>query len=187
MAVERVAPPDRADNASRVRIEQQLVRIETMAFLGSIGAMHAVAVQKTRPRLGQISVPDHVRSFLQRQPLELPSAARIEHDEVYGGRMRGIKREVDTLAIPRRAERIRASRPRDCGRGHARAPSSSVPARTLHRFNASAPYAIPRAFPAHAGATSVRAIRPLFSGRRFRTPARNQAQWQRARSESFVG
>src|SRR5437763_15980147 len=102
MAVECVAPPDRADNASRVWIEKQLVRIETMAFLGSIGAMHAVAVQKTRPRLGQISVPDHVRSFLQRQPLELPSAARIEHDEVYGGRMRARKRARATPGLPRR-------------------------------------------------------------------------------------
>ena len=63
----RVGPAQRALDHPRVRVEQQLVRIEAMALLGRVGAVHAVAVEQPGPRLGQVAVPDEVGAIAARR------------------------------------------------------------------------------------------------------------------------
>src|SRR6185436_6616651 len=45
----RVTPPDLPLDMLRVRLDQQLVRVEAMPTLGLIWAMHTIAVKEARP------------------------------------------------------------------------------------------------------------------------------------------
>src|SRR5205823_2321131 len=119
ISVKRIAPAHRADYAASVRIEQQLVRVETMSLFGSIRAMNAVAVQQARSRFGQIAVPHHVGTFGERKTLQLATAARVEDDEIDAGRVRRVQREVHAATVPGRAERIRTAWPNNAWYCHA--------------------------------------------------------------------
>ena len=107
----RIAPGERPDDRFRVRIDQQLVGIESVAVLGLVGSVDAVAVQLTRPDLGQVAVPDLVGPLPEPHALELAAAARIEQGQIDGLRALREEREVDALAVPGRALRIGLSRP----------------------------------------------------------------------------
>src|SRR5206468_8703284 len=101
VSVQRVAPTHRSYDASRIRVEHELVPIEAMAFFGSIRTVNAITVQEPRPRLGQVAVPDAVGSLGKRKALELAATARIEDGQLDGGGMRRVQREVHALAVPR--------------------------------------------------------------------------------------
>ena len=47
----------------RIGIEDQLVRIESMALFGFIGAVHTVGIYGSWSRVGQIAVPNLVSLF----------------------------------------------------------------------------------------------------------------------------
>src|SRR5947199_7206433 len=120
VAVQCVTPAHRPYDASRIRVEQDLVPIEAMTFFGPIRTVNAITVQESRPRLRQIAVPDPVRALGEREAFQLAATARIEDGQLDRGGMRRMQREVHTLAIPRRAERIGLAGPDDGGRRHAR-------------------------------------------------------------------
>src|SRR5205085_7961455 len=71
------------------------------------------------PRLGQVTMPHHVGALAEREALQLAASDRVEDDQLDRGGVRRIEREVDTLAVPRRAKRIRMARPNDARRSHA--------------------------------------------------------------------
>ncbi len=50
IAVQRVTPPQLADQVLRIGVEQQLVRIEAMALLGLVGAVDAAGHRPCRGR-----------------------------------------------------------------------------------------------------------------------------------------
>ena len=56
-------PLQLADMAAGIGVKQQLIRIEAVACLRLIGAMHAIAVDCARPDIGQIAVPDLIGVF----------------------------------------------------------------------------------------------------------------------------
>ena len=95
------------------------MRVEAMAFLGAVGAVHPVAVQQPGPRFRQVAVPHLVGVLAQGEALHFPPAVGVEDAELDLVGVLGEKREVDALAVPGRAERVRAARPyrrhRRCG------------------------------------------------------------------------
>ena len=82
VAEQRRVPLELADHLLGVGIEQQLVGIEAVAGRGLVGAVHAIAVDRARPRIGQVAVPDLVGVFGQCDALELALAAIVEQAEL---------------------------------------------------------------------------------------------------------
>src|SRR4029079_1785453 len=101
----RIAPRERADDRLRVRIEQQLLRIEAMALLRLIRTVHAIAVELAGPRFGQVAMPDLIGLLAQRDALQLAPPAIIEQAQLDAIRKLREQREVDPLAVPRRTLR----------------------------------------------------------------------------------
>src|SRR5205823_5887525 len=187
ISVKRIAPAHRADYAASVRIEQQLVRVETMSLFGSIRAMNAVAVQQARSRFGQIAVPHHVGTFGERKTLQLATAARVEDDEIDAGRVRRVQREVHAATVPGRAERIRTAWPNNAWYCHAAlsGPGAGRPQCVISPINRASGASWCRVR-FHAVATNVPATRRRVSARRFRTPAPAPARPPRGGSGSSV-
>ena len=72
-----VAPDHVALEVLGIGLDQQFVWIEAMTFLRIIRSMNPVAVQQSRPRFGQIGMPDLVRPLAQRDCVAL-RAGRFE-------------------------------------------------------------------------------------------------------------
>ena len=68
-------PVEIADDGLGVRIEQELVRIETVAVGGLIRPVDTIAVDGTGARIGQKAMPDLVGEFGQLDALDLALAA----------------------------------------------------------------------------------------------------------------
>src|SRR6267143_5031389 len=63
------ARADLADDQLRVRVKQQLARVEAMAAL--LRAVHPVGVEQAGARVGQVAMPDEVGALAQLHALEL--------------------------------------------------------------------------------------------------------------------
>ena len=118
--VERVAedvrvPFQLADVRFRVRVEQQLVRIEAMARLRARTG-RARDSRTPRPASGPdtIDVPDLIGVFGQFDALDFLLAGFVEQAQFDFRRVRGKQREIDAFAVPGRAERETGSL-RQCG------------------------------------------------------------------------
>ena len=94
-----------------VGVEQQLVMVEAVADLRFVRTGHAIAVQGARPQARDVTVPDLIGVFGQDQPFDLTLARRVEQAEFDLFGMGGEEREIDALAIPVGAERIRFAWP----------------------------------------------------------------------------
>ena len=131
VAIERVAPAQLADRILGIGVDQQLVRIEAVAFLGLVGAVDAIAVGHAGARLRQVAVPDVLGALAQHDALQLAAAVVVEQAELDLLGVLGEQREVDAFAIPGRAARVGLSRPDDLdriGALHARGPDIVVTA-----------------------------------------------------------
>ena len=113
-----------ADHLPGIGIDQQLVGIEAMAGGGLVGPVHPIAVDRARPRIGQIAVPDFVGVLRQGDAFDLAPAALLEQAELDLAGVGREQREVDAEPVPYRAEGIgqafRQARTADGRRGHAR-------------------------------------------------------------------
>src|SRR5215472_12377857 len=67
----RVVPDDPAVEPARVRIDQELIGVETMPFFWSVGAIHAVAIVLAGLHALKIAVPDWVGTLRQAEALRL--------------------------------------------------------------------------------------------------------------------
>src|SRR6185437_5515802 len=111
VAVVRVAPADVPDDAPSVGVEQQLVRVEAVAFLRLVRPVHAVAVELTGTCLRKVAVPHEVGTLAQRDALRLALAALVEQAQLHLLRVPREEREVHALAVPGGAERMRRALP----------------------------------------------------------------------------
>ena len=68
--------------------------------------MHAIAVDRAGPRIGQVAVPDLVGVFGQLDALDLALACGVEQADLDFGGVGREQREIDALAVPGGAERI---------------------------------------------------------------------------------
>ena len=103
----RRVPLELADVRARVRIEQQLVRVEPVAGVGRVRPVDAVSVDGARPDVGDVAVPDLVGEFGQLDSRRLAIALPVEEAHFHFRRVRGEQREVDALAVPAGAARVR--------------------------------------------------------------------------------
>ena len=100
---------------ARVRIKQQLVRVESVAFFRRKGPVDAKAVKGARANIGDPPVIDFVGEFRQLKALDFARAVAAEYANLDLCRMGRKDREICPLPVPDRAERKRApSLTRDC-------------------------------------------------------------------------
>src|SRR5205823_3602400 len=71
VAVQRVGPLDRAADGLRVRIEEELVRVEAMSPLGLVGTVDAEAVELSGTRIGEVAMPDEIGALAHRHAVRL--------------------------------------------------------------------------------------------------------------------
>jgi hypothetical protein len=102
ITVVRVGPAQRSGYQAGVRVEQQLVRIEPVALFRRVGTMDTVTVELSGTGLGQIAMPDEVRSLANVDASNLPPALRIEQAQFHRFRVFRIQSEIDAGAIPAR-------------------------------------------------------------------------------------
>src|SRR5680860_1353653 len=135
IAEQAVVPDQLSRVVAGIRIEQELVAIESVAVLRCVGPMHAVAVVLARREARHIAVPNLVGVFGQGDARRL-RAGLVEQAEIHAGRVRGEQRKVDAAAV----------------RGGAEWPW--VPRIELHRRQSSSSSAVPS-----MGSTNSRAAR----------------------------
>src|SRR5213079_1728502 len=92
----------------RVRVEQELVRIEAVPARRVVRAVDSVAVPPARADAGDVAMPVVRGDVVQLDPR---LAVAFEQAELDALRVLGEEREVRPLAVPRRAERERLTRP----------------------------------------------------------------------------
>ena len=99
------------DDGARVRVEEQLVRIEAMARVRLVRAVHAIAVELARAHLRQTAVPDEVGALAQREAAHLALAGLVEEAQLELLGVLRVDREIHSLAVPGRAEGMRRAVP----------------------------------------------------------------------------
>ena len=108
---DRGVPFQIAEMPPGIGIEHQLVGIEPVAGGRLVGAVHAIAVNRSGTHIRHIAVPDLVGEFRQLEARRLPLAAVVEQAELDPRRGRREQREIDPLAVPGGAKRVRQSFP----------------------------------------------------------------------------
>src|SRR5205823_7408622 len=87
-----------AEVTAGIRVEHQLVGIEAVPGTRLVGAVHAVAVNRSGVHIRHITVPDLVSEFGQLDSLAL--AGSVEEAELDACRIGREQREIDPLAVP---------------------------------------------------------------------------------------
>ena len=106
VAKQRIVPLQLTRDLLGVGVYQQFVGVEAMSVCRIVGAMHAIAIQRARPGVGQVAVPDLVGEFRQGDALDFCLAIGIEQAQFNLGGIGRKDREVDARAVPRRTQRI---------------------------------------------------------------------------------
>jgi hypothetical protein len=120
-----VAPCEGADDLARVRVEQQLVRVEALAMLRVPRPVRAQAVHEPRRGAGHEAVPHVAAVPRQRNSCDLVLAALVVQAQLDGVRVRRAHGHVDAgLAVPRARRRAERPRPAGAQRGHRAAGST---------------------------------------------------------------
>src|SRR5262249_47634807 len=86
--------------APRIGIEQELVGIETVAALGRIGPVHAIAVKLAGRDIIEIAVPDVLGALREFDALELATPLGVEQADVDLFRISREKREIGPPSVP---------------------------------------------------------------------------------------
>ena len=87
--------------------------IEAQPFRRIVGPMHAISVQQSRARLGQIAMPHLIGLFPQRNAMQLAPTRFVEQTQFHLLRVLGEQREVHSFSIPGCAKRVGFSWPDD--------------------------------------------------------------------------
>src|SRR4051812_47206658 len=105
----RVAPYQPSGQPPGVRIDQELMRVETEALLRLIRAVHAVAIELSGRDVVQVAMPDVFAAFGQRDAFQFALALVIKQTKLDLRRIGGKQREVGAPSIPCRAKGMRGS------------------------------------------------------------------------------
>src|SRR5579862_2970000 len=111
---ERVMPNQTFADLFRVRIQQQLVFVESKTFGWVVRSVNPISVKQARASLGQVAMPDLVRLFGQRNAMGFPAPRIVEKAQLH---LLGVLRkqgEVHSFAIPGGSEWIWLTGPDDC-------------------------------------------------------------------------
>src|SRR5262249_199026 len=112
-----VVPCDVAADQLRVRVEEQLVRVEPVPFRRVERAVDAIPVQLPGENVRHVAIPDLVGALLQFDPCGcLRRGWRVEQAKLdFSGRL-GEQGEINAGPVPGGPERVRAARPDAHGR-----------------------------------------------------------------------
>ena len=99
-------PDELAGVGARIRVEQELVRIEAMSGLGLERPVSAEPVKRAGSDVGDVAVEDLVGVLGQLETVDLASVGRVEDADVDPRRMGGKDREIGALGVGGGAERI---------------------------------------------------------------------------------
>src|SRR5688572_15259769 len=108
-------PFERARQATRVGIHQQLVPVEAQAMPRFVTTIYAVGVQQARSGAGHVAVPHAIGAVRHCEP-RFMSPRRVEHAELDALRVAGIHRELDAASVEVRPEGVRSRRLQAFGR-----------------------------------------------------------------------
>ena len=112
VSVHRVVPAQGAADPLRIRIEDHLGRVEAVPGARVVRAAYPVAVQLPRPDVEQVAVPDEIGPLRQGKTSGLSRrVGAVEEAQLHLLGMLREDREVDTLSVPGRAERVRLAGP----------------------------------------------------------------------------
>src|SRR5690606_20574574 len=100
-----VIPLHRPQQLPRIRVYQQLLRVEAVPPGWLVRPVCAVAVDQAWLRIRQITVPDLVGAFRQWQALHFPATLRVEQAELHLPGMTGEDGEVHSRTIEMGAQR----------------------------------------------------------------------------------
>ena len=78
-----IVPLQRAEVRAGIRVEQQLVRIEAMARLRLIRAVHAITVNRARAEIGHVAMPHLVGVVRQIDPSDFCLAVTVEEAQLH--------------------------------------------------------------------------------------------------------
>ena len=93
--------------ALRIGIDQKLVRVETVPLGRTVRPVGAVAVELTGPQSGDVTVPDVAVALRQIEPRGFRAAVLGEKAQRHLAGVLREDREIDAVAVKRRAERCR--------------------------------------------------------------------------------
>src|SRR5262249_6904614 len=96
----RIAPYEPPGELLRIRIDEELVRVEAQSTLGLIGAMHPIAIELPRHHIAEIAMPDILGAFRQRDALHLPPAMAIKEAQLDFFGIRRKKCEICSAPVP---------------------------------------------------------------------------------------
>src|SRR5439155_4600888 len=94
---------DRTFDRLRVRVEQELRRVEPVPPFGRVGAVHPEAVALARADAREVAVPGVRGALRERNPRLV--VRLVEQAQLHPLRVLGEEREVRAVAVPGRAER----------------------------------------------------------------------------------
>src|SRR5499433_1584353 len=114
----RVAPDQTPCELPRIRIDEELVRIETQSALGLIRAVNAVTVELSRRDIVEVAVPDVLGAFRQRDALDLAPTMAVEQAKLHFFGIGRKQREISSAPVPSGSQRMR----RPCRNPHTTAP-----------------------------------------------------------------
>ena len=95
-----------ADMRARIRVEQELVRVEPVAGLRRVRSVHPVAVDGAGAGVRQIAVPDLIGIFGQFYAIELGPAGWVEQAELDLGGIGREQGEIHPQSVPGGPERV---------------------------------------------------------------------------------
>ncbi len=112
VAEELVTPTDRSAHRLGVRVDQQLAGIEPVSALGVVRSVDPVPVQRPGAHVGQVHVPDVVGLLPHGDRRRRHrSGGIVEEAQLHRPRALGEEGEIDPLAVPGGAERVRSPGP----------------------------------------------------------------------------
>ena len=106
-----VVPAQAICRASRVGVEQQLVRVEAVTLFRPVRTVHAVAVEQTGAFARQIAVPDEIGLLRHGDALDFAPPVCVEQAQLNFRRVFREEREIHALSVPRRTQGARLARP----------------------------------------------------------------------------
>ena len=94
-----VVPVDIAHQFTGIRVNKQLMRVKAVTVFRIVGAIDAIAVQRTGFQVRHIAVPDLMGILRQLQPGDFCFPGRVKQTELHPLRVRGEQREVNALPV----------------------------------------------------------------------------------------
>ena len=100
VAKQRLGPFEFTHQLLGIRVDEQFMVVETVAVFGVVRAVHAIAVDLPRVRIGQVAMEGFVGVFRQFDAFQFDFTRSVEQTQFNLGGVGGKQREIDPQSIP---------------------------------------------------------------------------------------